>query len=82
MPSHQGGSTAATASEPVGFFFSLGHSTNVLGLSIGIAVAASAATSFRDSFQGTGGIIKMWRQAKRGEYRAEELDQLLASRGL
>jgi high-affinity nickel-transport protein len=28
-----------------------------------------------------GGIIKMWRQAKRGEYSPEDLDQLLANRG-
>jgi high-affinity nickel-transport protein len=28
-----------------------------------------------------GGIMRMWRRAKRGEYSAEELDQLLASRG-
>jgi high-affinity nickel-transport protein len=27
------------------------------------------------------GIVRMWRQAKRGEYRAEELDELLANRG-
>ncbi len=90
----------------VGFFFSLGHSTIVLALSVGIAIAASAASKFRDSFEAAGGIIgtivsavflyliaslnlfvligiiKMWRAAKRGEYRSEELDQLLASRGL
>lgn len=90
----------------VGFFFSLGHSTVVLGLSVGIAIAAQAASRFRDGFAATGsiigtvvsgaflyiiaalnlfvlaGIIKMWRQAKRGEYRQEELDALLASRGL
>jgi nickel/cobalt transporter (NiCoT) family protein len=90
----------------VGFFFSLGHSTIVLALSVGIAVATTSAAAFRDSFQAAGGIIgtlvsavflyliaslnlvvlvgiiKMWRAAKRGEYRTEELDQLLASRGL
>ena len=90
----------------VGFFFSLGHSTIVLGLSVGIAIAATAASRFRDSFEAAGGIIgtlvsavflyliaslnlfvlvgiiKMWRQAKHGEYRPEELNQLLASRGL
>ena len=90
----------------VGFFFSLGHSTIVLALSVGIAVAASAASKFRDSFEAAGGVIgtivsavflyliaslnlfvlvgivRMWRQAKRGDYRAEELNQLLASRGL
>ena len=90
----------------VGFFFSLGHSTIVLALSVGIAVAATAASKFRDSFEAAGGIIgtlvsavflyiiaslnlvvlvgivKMWQAAKRGEYRTEELDRLLASRGL
>lgn len=90
----------------VGFFFSLGHSTIVLGLSVGIAIAAAAASKFRDSFETAGGIIgtlvsavflyliaslnlvvlvgivKMWRAAKRGQYHAEELNQLLASRGL
>jgi high-affinity nickel-transport protein len=29
-----------------------------------------------------GGILRMWRRAKRGEYSAEELDELLANRGL
>jgi high-affinity nickel-transport protein len=90
----------------VGFFFSLGHSSIVLALSVGIAFAAKAATGFQASFAGTGGVIgtlvsatflyliaglnlvvlvgivKMWRQAKRGRYQAEELDVLLANRGL
>ena len=90
----------------VGFFFSLGHSTIVLALSIGIAFAAKAATGFQASFAGTGGIIgtlvsatflyllaalnlavlvgivKMWRKAKVGDYQPEELDVLLANRGL
>jgi high-affinity nickel-transport protein len=90
----------------VGFFFSLGHSSIVLGLSIGVAFAAKAATGFQASFAGTGGVIgtlvsatflyliaglnlavlvgivKMWRQAKRGRYQPEELDVLLANRGL
>ncbi len=89
----------------VGFFFSLGHSTIVLGLSVGIAFAAKAASSFQQSFSDTGGIIgtsvsatflyliaalnlavlvgilRMWRQVKRGEYQQEELDTLLANRG-
>jgi len=89
----------------VGFFFSLGHSTIVMGLSIGIAFAANAASNFQQSFSDTGGIIgtsvsatflyliaalnlavlvgiiKMWRKAKRGEYKPEELDTLLANRG-
>jgi high-affinity nickel-transport protein len=90
----------------VGFFFSLGHSSIVLGLSIGIAFAAKAAIGFQSSFAGTGGIIgtlvsatflfliaalnfavlvgilKMWRKAKAGVYQPEELDVLLANRGL
>ena len=41
----------------VGFFFSLGHSTIVLALSVAIAFAAQAATGFSETFQGTGGII-------------------------
>jgi high-affinity nickel-transport protein len=41
----------------VGLFFSLGHSTIVLALSIGIAVAAKAAVKFQKDFAETGGII-------------------------
>ena len=90
----------------VGFFFSLGHSTIVFGFVAAIAVVASQATAFQESYQGTGGIIgtvvsgtflyligalnlavlggiiRVWRQAKRGEYSPEDLDQLLANRGL
>ena len=89
----------------VGFFFSLGHSTIVMALSIGIAFAAHSASNFQQQFQDTGGIIgtlvsgtflyliaalnlavligimKMWRQAKSGTYKQEELDVLLAQRG-
>jgi nickel/cobalt transporter (NiCoT) family protein len=89
----------------VGFFFSLGHSTIVFSLSVGIAFAAKAAANFQQSFKDTGGIIgtvvsggflyliaalnlavlwgvmRMWRQAKAGTYRQEELDVLLAQRG-
>ena len=89
----------------VGFFFSLGHSSIVLGLSIAIAFAAKAASRFQHGFQNAGGVIgtsvsgaflylvaglnfavllgvmRMWRQAKSGSYRQEELDQLLAQRG-
>jgi high-affinity nickel-transport protein len=89
----------------VGFFFSLGHSTIVLGLSVGIAFAAKAASSFQHGFQNTGGVIgttvsgsflyliaalnlvvlvgimRMWKQAKAGTYKQEELDELLAQRG-
>ncbi|MDQ1486491.1 MAG: nickel/cobalt transporter (NiCoT) family protein [Actinomycetota bacterium] len=89
----------------VGFFFSLGHSTIVFGLSVGIAFAAKAAAGFQHGFHNAGGMIgtavsgsflyiiaalnlvvlvgimRMWRQAKAGTYRQEELDELLAQRG-
>lgn len=41
----------------VGLFFSLGHSTIVLSLSIGIAFAAKQAVKFQKDFAETGGII-------------------------
>ncbi len=41
----------------VGFFFSLGHSSIVLALSIAIAFATRAASRFQSSFAGTGSII-------------------------
>lgn len=41
----------------VGLFFSLGHSTIVLALSVGIAFAAKQATKFQKDFAETGGII-------------------------
>ena len=41
----------------VGFFFSLGHSSVVMALSVGIAFAAQSASGFIGSFQGTGNII-------------------------
>ena len=41
----------------VGLFFSLGHSTIVLSLAIGIAFAAKQATKFQQNFAETGGII-------------------------
>ncbi|MDX6245703.1 MAG: nickel/cobalt transporter (NiCoT) family protein [Frankiales bacterium] len=89
----------------VGFFFSLGHSSVVMALSVGIAFAARSASGFIKGFQGSGniigtlvsggflyliaalnfavlfGIMKMWRQAKSGTYRQEELDVLLSQRG-
>ena len=43
----------------VGLFFSLGHSTIVLGLSIAIAFAAKQAVQFQQSFAETGGINAM-----------------------
>ena len=41
----------------LGLFFSLGHSTIVLALSIGIAFAAKSAAKFQASFGDTGGVI-------------------------
>ena len=41
----------------LGLFFSLGHSTIVLGLSVGIAFAAKSAAKFQENFGETGGII-------------------------
>lgn len=41
----------------LGLFFSLGHSTIVLGLSVGIAFAAKQAVKFQKDFAETGGII-------------------------
>jgi len=90
----------------VGFFFSLGHPSVVLALSIAIAFAAKAAGRLQAGFAGAGGVIgtlvsasflyliaalnlvvlvgivKMWRKAKLGRYQPDELDVLLANRGL
>jgi high-affinity nickel-transport protein len=41
----------------VGFFFSLGHSTIVFGLSCGLAIAASTVNSAIPSFQSYGGTV-------------------------
>ena len=41
----------------VGLFFSLGHSTVVLALSVAIAFAATKASFFKDAFSSTGGTI-------------------------
>jgi high-affinity nickel-transport protein len=41
----------------VGFFFSLGHSTVVFALSVGIAVAAQAVSRHIDTFSNVGGTI-------------------------
>ena len=41
----------------LGLFFSLGHSTIVLSLSIGVAFAAKQAIKFQQNFAETGGII-------------------------
>ena len=41
----------------VGLFFSLGHSTIVLALSVGVAFAAQKAVAFQEDFADTGGLI-------------------------
>ncbi len=41
----------------VGLFFSLGHSTIVMALCVGVAFAAKQATKFQKDFAETGGII-------------------------
>ena len=41
----------------VGFFFSLGHSTVVFSLSVGIALAAQAVSRHIDAFSNVGGVI-------------------------
>jgi len=41
----------------VGLFFSLGHSTIVFAMSVGIAFAAKKAVAFQQSFAETGGVI-------------------------
>lgn len=41
----------------VGLYFSLGHSTIVLALSVGVAFAAQKAVQFQEDFAETGGII-------------------------
>ena len=90
----------------VGLFFSLGHSTIVLALSVGIAFAAKAATRLQHNYAKTGGIIgasvsafflylvgilnlvilvgiiRVWKQAKSGQFSHEHLQQLLNERGL
>ena len=89
----------------VGFFFSLGHSTIVFGLSLAIAFAAEAVQRHLKTFQSIGGVIgatvsgsflwlvgilnlivlvgivKVWREMKRGSYKREELEELLLQRG-
>jgi len=89
-----------------GLAFSLGHSTVVFALSLGIAVATQAAIGFQEGFAGTGsligtlvsggflyliaglnlvvllGILRTWREARRGNHDEERLGELLSQRGL
>ncbi|KAF5990717.1 HoxN/HupN/NixA family nickel/cobalt transporter [Streptomyces sp. WAC00263] len=90
----------------LGLSFSLGHSSVVFGLSVGIAFAAQAANRFQTGFAEIGGVVgtlvsgvflyaiaalnfavlrgifRTWREAKAGQHEPEELEQLLADRGL
>lgn len=90
----------------VGLFFSLGHSTIVLAMSVAVAFAAKKAIEFQASYASLGtaigasvsgfflylvgilnlvilvGILKVWRQAKSGQFSHEHLEQMLNDRGL
>ncbi len=91
----------------VGLFFSLGHSTIVVGLSVAIAVTATALQSQFDTFKTVGGVVgtlvsalflfaiafanilvlisfyRTFRTVKKGgRFVEEDLDLLLANRGL
>ncbi len=91
----------------VGLFFSLGHSTIVVGLSVGLAIAATALQGRFDAFRNVGAIVgtvvsalfllaiaaanvvvlvsvyRAFHTVRRGGRVAEEeLDLILASRGL
>ena len=89
----------------VGFFFSLGHSSVVVVLAIGVAFAARTVQEHLPTWQAVGGtigatvsgtfllviavldflilrgIVDVWRQAKQGTYRPDELDDLMRQRG-
>jgi nickel/cobalt transporter (NiCoT) family protein len=90
----------------VGFCFSLGHSTIVLLMTIGLTFAATTVRTELPWLQSYGalvgasvsgvflwligllnllvliGIVRVWGEMRRGTYGREELDQLLAQRGL
>jgi nickel/cobalt transporter (NiCoT) family protein len=92
-----------------GYFFSLGHSTIVIAIGVGIIIAEKTvlpavthSNSSLESFGGTfgtivsaaflfligllnlvilGGIIRVFRSMRRGEYNEEELERQLENRG-
>jgi nickel/cobalt transporter (NiCoT) family protein len=90
----------------VGFCFSLGHSTIVLLMTIGLTFAAKTIRTDMPSLQSYSaiigasvsgvflwligllnllvliGIVRVWGEMRRGTYQREELDKLLAQRGL
>jgi high-affinity nickel-transport protein len=90
----------------VGFYFSLGHSTIVLIMTIALTFAAKAVRTAMPSLQSYGaiigasvsgvflwligllnllvliGIVRVWREMRRGIYKREDLEELLAKRGV
>ncbi|MGO9875291.1 MAG: HoxN/HupN/NixA family nickel/cobalt transporter [Acidimicrobiia bacterium] len=89
----------------VGYFFALGHSTIVIGLSVAIAIAAATVSKRIPQLEADGGnigslvsgtflfaiaildlfiltgLIDVWKKAKTGTYKQEELDDLMMQRG-
>jgi high-affinity nickel-transport protein len=74
----------------VGLFFALGHSTVVALAVAGVAAAATVLSAHFEPFKQVGGMIgilrSVWRTFERvkngGRYDAQDLDILLADRGL
>ncbi len=89
----------------VGYFFSLGHSTVVVCLSLAIAISAEAVQSQIPRLAADGGsigsiisglflfaiatldafilvgLVDVWKKAKLGTYKQEDLDDLMMQRG-
>jgi nickel/cobalt transporter (NiCoT) family protein len=89
----------------VGYFFALGHSTIVVGLSLAIAISAQTVQRRIPQLEADGanfgailsglflfgiavldafilfGLVDVWKKAKAGTYRQEELDDLMMQRG-
>ncbi len=89
----------------VGFFFSLGHSTVVLGLALAISFAARGVAHHLPAIEKIGGtvgatvsatfliviavldftilrgIVAVWKKTKSGDYKRDELDDLMSQRG-
>jgi nickel/cobalt transporter (NiCoT) family protein len=91
--------------QSVGYFFSLGHSTIVVGLSLAIAISAETVQRRIPQLAADGstvgsivsgtfllciagldafilvGLVDVWKKAKAGTYRQDELDDLMMQRG-
>jgi high-affinity nickel-transport protein len=89
----------------VGYYFALGHSTIVIGLSVAIAIAAAEVSKRIPQLEADGGnigsiisglflfaiatldlfiltgLIDVWKKAKAGTYKQQELDDLMMQRG-